>query len=86
MDAALTKHLWRSPEVRSALKKEAGRLLLFAVIYVGTVALSRYVREKPMLEGIFSATLGAAGVFLMWLVSAVRTLRAVLRENDLLHR
>lgn len=82
MDASRTKHLWRSSEVRSALGKEAWCLFVFVVIYVGTVAVSRYLREKPAFEGFWSAAIGAVAVILIWLVSAVRTLRAVSREND----
>lgn len=82
MDASRTKHLWRSSEVRSALGKEAWCLFVFVVIYVGTVAVSRYLREKPAFEGFLSAAIGAVEVILIWLVSAVRTLRAVSREND----
>jgi hypothetical protein len=82
MNAALARHLWESPEVRNALKTEAARLLWFVVPYVGGVALSRYLREQPLFEGVLAAVIGAVAVALMWLVSAVRTLRAVLREHD----
>jgi hypothetical protein len=84
MNAALLKYLWCSPEVRSLLKKEAWRLFCFVAIYVSVTALSRYVREKPVIEGVLSAAIGAAGVVLAWLVSAIRTLRSVLREHGML--
>jgi hypothetical protein len=86
MNAALVKYLWQSPVVRTSLKKELSRLLWFVALYIGTVAISRFVREKPMFEGVLSAIIGAVAVALMWLVSAVRTFRAVLRENELLPR
>jgi hypothetical protein len=86
MNATLAKHLWRSPDVRRALKKEGWRLLTFAVIYVGTVAVSRSLREKPVFDGVLSTSIGAGAVALAWSVSALRTLRAVLRDHDMLKR
>jgi hypothetical protein len=86
MNTKLAKHLWSSPSVRSALKKEALRLLLFIALYVGTSVVIRYVREKPIQEGIYSATLGMVFVALAWFLSCARTIRAVLREHSLLDR
>ncbi len=86
MTTTLAKHLWRSPEVRSVLRKEVWRLLIFAVIYIGTVAVSRYIREKPIFDGVLSAFFGAFAVALAWLISAIRTLRAVLRDHGVLQR
>jgi hypothetical protein len=83
-NAQLAKHLLRSPHVRAALKKELWRLLVFVAIYVGVTAASRYFREKPIYEGVLSAAFGAAGVALLWLISAIRTVRAALREHSLL--
>lgn len=84
MKQGLAKHLWRSIEVRRALKKEAWRLLVFVGIYVGTVAVVRYVREKPIVDGVLSALLGAFAVALAWLISVIRTLRVVLRDHGLI--
>jgi uncharacterized membrane protein len=86
MKSNLVKHLWASMEVRSALKKEAIRLLMFVVIYIGTIALIRYSKEESIQKGILSASVGMAAVTLAWLLSAIRTIRAVLRENGLLER
>lgn len=86
MNTKLTKHLLKSPHVHTAVKKELWRLVVFVVIYVGAAAASRYFREKPVFEGVLSASIGAAAVLLMWLISAIRTLRAVLREHALLER
>jgi hypothetical protein len=86
MNAKLAKHLLRSPHVRAALKKELWRLFVFVVIYIGVTAASRYFCEKPIYDGVLSASFGAAGVILLWLISAVRTLRAALREHSLLEQ
>jgi hypothetical protein len=86
MNTTLAKYLWQSPEVRRALKKEAWRLALFAALYVVSAAVIRYVRDEPIVDGVLSALIGAAVVALMWLVSVVRTLRAVMREHGLLSR
>jgi uncharacterized membrane protein len=86
MKSDLAKHLWASTVVRSALKKEAIRLLMFVVIYSGTIALIRYSKEESIQAGILSASIGIAVVILAWLLSAIRTIRIVLRENGLLER
>lgn len=83
MNANPAKHLWESPAVRHALKKEAVRLLWFVLLYVGAAALSRYIRDKPLFDGILSASIGAVAVGVIWLISAVRTFRAALRQHDL---
>jgi uncharacterized membrane protein len=86
MKSDIAKHLWASTVVRSALKKEAIRLLMFVVIYSGTIALIRYSKEESIQDGILSASIGIAVVILAWLLSAIRTIRIVLRENGLLER
>jgi hypothetical protein len=86
MKSELVKYLWASTEVRSALKKEAIRLLVFGVICIGTIALIRYTNEESVQDGILSASIGMAAVTLAWLVSVIRTIRAVLCENGLLER
>ena len=72
--------------MRGALKKEAFRLFVFITVYIGTVACSRYIQEKPIAEGVLSASIGMAAVVVAWLLSAIRTLRAVLREHGYLER
>ncbi len=64
--------------------KEVARLLTFVLLYIGGVALSRYLRDKPMGEGLAGAGFGALGIAAAWGVSAIRTVRAVLREHALL--
>jgi hypothetical protein len=86
MNLALAKHLWRSPAVRAALRKEFWRLLFFVVFYVGAVAASRSLRGLPLTEGLMAATVGAAAVILIWIISAIRTVRTALREHGLLER
>jgi len=86
MNAELAKHLWRSSDVRGALKKEAFRLFVFVTVYIGTVACFRYIREMPIAEGVLSASIGMAAVVVAWLLSAIRALRAVLREHGHLGR
>ena len=86
MKTDLAKHLWQSPDVRRALRREAWRLVVVVVIWVGATAMMRYLREKPLVEGLWSAAVGVVVVATMWLVSAVQTLRAVLREHGLLRR
>lgn len=80
------KHLWASTAVRSALRKEAIRLVIFVVIYTGTIALIRYSKEESIQDGILSASVGMAAVVPAWLLSAIRTIRIALRENGLLER
>ena len=84
MKSNLAKHFWASTEVRSALRKEAMRLVIFVVIYIGTIALIRYSKEESIQDGILSASVGMAAVVLAWLLSAIRTIRIALRENGLL--
>ena len=86
MKSDLAKHLWASTVVRSALKKEAIRLLMFIVIYIGTIAFIRYSKDESIQDGILSASVGMAAVTLAWLLSAIRTIRGALRENGLLER
>lgn len=86
MNVTVLKHLWRSAEVRNALKKELWRLALFITLCIGVVAVNRYFSGRPITEGILSAAMGAFGITLMWLVAAVRTVRKELREQDLLDR
>ena len=61
-------------------------MFIYIAIYIAGAAISRYLREKPMLDGVLSAAVGAAAVILAWLISAVRTLRATLREHGFLNR
>jgi hypothetical protein len=86
MNIERAKYLWSSQSVRRALKKECFRLLLFMTLYLGTTVVIRYIREKPIREAVFSVGIGLMVVILAWLVSCVRTLRAVLREHGMLHR
>ena len=86
MNASLVTQLRKSPAVRDALKKEARRLLVFVALYVATIVVNRYLREQPVLDGVLSAVIGAVAVFAMWLVAALRTIRAVLREHAVLER
>ena len=86
MNAELARHICRSAAVRSGLKKEAVRLLVFVTIYIVSAACVRYFREKPIQEGVLSAAIGMAGVVLAWMISVVRIIRAVLREHGLLAR
>jgi uncharacterized membrane protein len=84
MDSRLLAHLWKSPEVRNALKKEALKLLLFVIIYVGSVGAFRYFTDRPIREGLLSAAFGAFAIVLAQSVAVIRTIRAVLREHSLL--
>ncbi len=84
MKTDLLKHLWASADVRKALRKEALRLLVFIAFYIGFIALGRYAEERSIQEGISSASIGVAAFSLMWVLSVIRTIRAVLRENGLL--
>jgi uncharacterized membrane protein len=86
MNAELAKRIWASPDFRSGLKKEVLRLLLYVTVPILAVACSRYFREKPIMDGIIGTSIGMIGVILLWLVSAIRTIRAVLREHGLLER
>jgi hypothetical protein len=60
------------------------RLLVFIGVYVGSVGVFRYLTEKPVLDGVLTAALGALGIVIARIIAAVRTVRAVLRENSLL--
>jgi uncharacterized membrane protein (DUF485 family) len=84
MKTDLLKHLWSSADVRNAVRKEALRLLVFMVLYIGFIALGRYTEERSIQEGISSASIGVAAFSLMWVLSVIRTIRSVLRENGLL--
>ena len=86
MNRELVRHLWQSPEVRTALKKELLRLLVYIVVGVGAVACFRVLREKPVAEGVLSASIGMLAVALAWLISVIRTVRAILREHGYLER
>jgi len=86
MNRELIRHLWRSPEVRTALQKELLRLFIYVVSGIATVTCVRLLQEKPVAEGVHSASIGMLAVMLAWLISAVRTVRAVLRENGYLER
>jgi hypothetical protein len=86
MDVKLAKHLWRSPAVRSGFRKEAIRFLVFVGVYISVAVGMRYFREKPFQETVWSATFAMAGFVLAWLICAIRTVRAVLRQEKLLDR
>ena len=84
MNTQLAKQIWKSREFRSGLKKELLRLLLYITVSFLTVVCSRYLREKSIVEGVIATAIGMVAVILIWLVSAIRTIRAVLREHGLL--
>lgn len=86
MNAELARKLWKSPDVRNGLKKEAFRLLVFITVYIGSIAYFRYIRGKPVVDGVLSASIGMAAVMFAWLLSVIRTIRAVLREHGFLER
>ena len=84
MDPRLRSHLWNSPDVRSALKREAIKLLLFVLVYIGSVGVFRYFTDKPIMEGLLSAAVGALAIVVAQFIAVVRTIRAVLRDHSLL--
>ena len=85
MNTKLASHLIRSSAVRSALKKEALRLLLGVVIGIGVAACIRYLTGRiPSRDGLLSIAFGIGAILLLWIVSLVRTIRAALRDQSLL--
>ena len=86
MNRELAKHLMKSGEVRSALKKEALQLVIYVTVSISAVACLRYFTNRPMADGLWSVSVGMLGIIFMWLLSAIRTLRAVLREHGYLER
>ena len=83
MDAKLRAFLWRSPDVRRALRKE---VLRFGVGVAAGLALAVSVRwylgRMPSTEAIWGAALGVAAIFFSWVLAVIRTIRSVLRENS----
>ena len=63
------------------MKKEALRLLLFVVICLGVFVGLRIYKVEPIMERLPSILLSITAVLLVWLVSAIRTVRAVLSEH-----
>ena len=84
MNARLIQHLWTSPIVRAALKKEIVRLAVFIASGLIAIVCVRYFTGRSIQEGLFSSLIGVATVLVFWLVSVLRTVRRVLRENSLL--
>jgi hypothetical protein len=72
--------------VRAVLTKELLRLLVYSGVGISAVVCFRIQREKPVAEGVTSASIGALAVALAWLISAIRTVRAILREHGYLDR
>jgi hypothetical protein len=85
MNMTLAKHLWRSANVRSALKKEALHLVaclsLLAVYSFGEIYVG-----KPVAYSIEMAIGGSLIVTLLWLAYVLSTVRVVLREHSQLKR
>jgi hypothetical protein len=87
MKAKLMYDLWRFPPFRSALKKEAGHFLLGSAVGLGVAVFVRwYLGWTFSRDGLLSTAIGVGALVLLWLVSVVRTIRAVLREHSLLAR
>lgn len=87
MKAKLLYDLWKFPPFRSALQKEAFRFLLGSALGLGIALLIRWsLGLSYSRDGLISLAFAFVGIALLQLVSMVRTLRAVLREHDLLER
>lgn len=79
------QHLARSREVRRLVLRETGKLFL-AIVSGGSIAVAiRVWLEKPIsADFVAELIIGMAAIGLFLLVSAVRTVRAVLRAHGLL--
>jgi len=86
MKTSLAKHLWTSPPVRSALRKEALRLFVFIALCLGFTAAASHFKGEPVRDGVVSAGIGLLAIVLVWILSVIRTIRAALRDNGLLQR
>jgi hypothetical protein len=87
MKTKLVYDLWRDPPFRSALKKEALHFLLGVAVGLSIAAFVRwYLGWSFSRDGMISTVIGVITLVLFWLVSVVRTVRAVLREHLLLAR
>ena len=84
MNPQLRSHLWKSPYVRGALKRESIKLLLFVLVYIGSVGAFRYFTDRPIKEGLLSALVGAFAIVVAQIIAVIRTIRSVLREHSLL--
>jgi len=83
MNQQLREHLWRSPDFREALKKEIYKLLCFGFFFILAIVAFRYLTDKPIAEGFYSALIGVFGILIAWVVSALRTIHDVLKEHNL---
>lgn len=81
MDPRLKEHLWNSPIVRAALRKELLRSLIFIVIYVGANLCGRYFTDRSIEEGFLAGLVGAAVMAIYLFLCVVKAIRHVLEED-----
>lgn len=84
MTRSLLLHLWRSASVRKALGVEVLRLVIFLVVFIGSGVAVRLASDRALGDRLYDLLIGAATIFVFWLVQMVRTARQSLREHDLL--
>jgi hypothetical protein len=84
MNSKLLLHLWKSPELRAALKKEVKWPVMFVCFSLLFAMAMRYFTDRPFLDGLDSLFVSLAAGLLVWVVSVFRTIRHVMRENSLL--
>jgi len=87
MTPKLALDLWRFPPFRRNLMQEARRFALGLLLGSLLVAVYRQFSGRGFPAGyLLDIALGLATISLSWVLSVVRTLRAVLREHGLLER
>jgi hypothetical protein len=84
MKPSIWKHLFESRDVRKCLVREAVKLAFYLGMVMLGVVLIRYLTDRPILEGVASAAIGCAAIAIATMVSAIRTVRAVLREEKII--
>lgn len=84
MKPSIWKHLLASRDVRRCLVSETVKLAFSLGMMILGVVLFRYLTGRPIQEAVASAAIGCAAIAAAVIVSAVRTIRAVLREEKII--